>query len=445
MFDNILGQAASERLTADITGGAMAPSMLFSGPPASGKGTAALELGRVISCEQGEGRWNCPCPACARHRLLLHPDLMALGSRPFAAEIAAALHACYREPEAPHTRTLFIRAARKLLLRFSPVLLEDDPKLAKLIPLITALNEDLEELDFEGEELDQAKFKKRGDAVLKSAFKLEAGGMGDTIPVGHVRRAAYWSRLAPAGRRKLLLIENADRMQESGRNALLKILEEPPERAVIVLTTAHSGAMLPTILSRLRPYRFYPRGEDAENEVIRRVFRDSGAGEPAPGMAGTGNRITAYLDSFLPVPDERISALAAFFAASLAYQAALALRNRGPLPEALVALGKRAAPLAEAAGLEKSGDGGLAAAQVVAGAERFDAPGLFSRFLAALLSLVSESIGGELAAGPGGIALADTCRRLSAEAASAVNVYNQSPALVLERYSAEFRRIAAAL
>jgi hypothetical protein len=83
------------------------------------------------------------------------------------------------------------------------------------------------------------------------------------------------------------------------------------------------------------------------------------------------------------------------------------------------------------------------AAQVLAGAERFEAPGLFLRFLGALLSLVSESL--RLEPAPQGIALASAFRRLSAEAASAVGVYNQSPALALERYSAEFRRIAAAL
>lgn len=458
MFDNVLGQDAARRLAADIAGGAMAPSMLFAGPPASGKGTAALELGRVLSCEQGDAAWNCGCGACERHRLLFHPDLCVLGSRQFASEIAAAAQTFFRESASPQARLLFIRAARKLLLRFNPLLWEDDPKSGKLAPLVSALDEDLDVLiawyhgdrGADGPE-NEKELKKLGESILKDAFKLEAEGTGGLIPVAHIRHASYWSRLAPVGKRKLLLIENADHMQEGGRNALLKILEEPPDRAAIVLTTAHSGALLPTILSRLRPYRFCLREEAVEREVIRRVFRDPGAeGEGAPPPR-EGSRLAAYLDSFLPVPDERLDVLAAFFAASLAYRAALVLRSRGKLPEALVVLGKRAAPIAEAGGMERSGDPGETVARLLAGAEKFEAPGSFTRFLGALLNLVSASLresadtAANTALPQGGIFLAESFRRLTSETAAAVGTYNQNPALALERYYAQFLDLLAEL
>jgi DNA polymerase-3 subunit gamma/tau len=144
MFENIIAQGAADRIREDLGAGILAPSMLFYGPPASGKGTAALELGRVLSCESG-GAWNCPCPDCARHRQLLHPDLLLLGRRAFAAEIAASAAVVARDFR--HGRLLLLRAARKLLGRFSPVLWEGERDLGKINPLVQALEEDLEALE----------------------------------------------------------------------------------------------------------------------------------------------------------------------------------------------------------------------------------------------------------------------------------------------------------
>ena len=149
MFENLLGQAAANQLIGDMESGVLAPAMLFSGPPASGKGTAALELGRVISCEAVSGRaaWNCGCPACSRHRLLVHPDLLCFGFRPFSAEIAASAGAFLRETGSASSRVLFIRSIRKLLARFNPVLWEDEPKGKKFAQLVDSLEEDLDDLD----------------------------------------------------------------------------------------------------------------------------------------------------------------------------------------------------------------------------------------------------------------------------------------------------------
>ncbi|GHV81457.1 hypothetical protein AGMMS49991_00150 [Spirochaetia bacterium] len=447
MFENVLGQGAVTQLAGDIRTDHLAPSMLFRGPMAAGKGTAALELARILSCEQ-EAAWNCQCSACTRHRLLYHPDLLVLGSRPFSPEIAAASAVYGKDPSVSAARFLFIRSVRKLLLRFSPTLWEDDPKIGKLSPLIEAMEADLDELiargESDGEAPDTVWAEKLGASILKNAFKLEAEGVADLIPVAHIRRAAWWSRMAPQGKKKLILIENADRMQDAARNALLKILEEPPERVVIVLSSAHSGALLPTILSRLRPYRFYGRDEATEQELIRKVFR-AGPGTIA-GNGRTGSLITAYLDSFLPVSAEQIYPLAAFFAASLAYQGALVLRNTGglpasALPEELVALGKYTTPIAEGAGLGRPAkDAGSCLQTILAGTGKFEAPGLFSQFLTLLLTIAGESLRTGEPAGAGAAAFSVIWRDLAAEAAAAVGTYNQNAALVLDRMGTEFKR-----
>ncbi|MDR1618261.1 MAG: DNA polymerase III, partial [Treponema sp.] len=265
MFENILDQAAAAQIRQDAEAGFLAPSMLFWGPPAAGKGSAALELARFLSCEQlppGRGRWNCPCAACALHRSLAHPDLLVFGPRSFSAEIAAARDCLLRETDSTAASLLFFRALRKLGSRFSPVLWEDDSKLGKFAPLISSIEEDVEELERLLKDRKEAggaagNFERNLDRLsaraVQNAVKLEAEGMGESIPISRIRRAAAWSHLAPVGRGKFILIENADRMQEGARNSLLKILEEPSPGLTIVLTTARREAILPTLLSRLRP------------------------------------------------------------------------------------------------------------------------------------------------------------------------------------------------
>lgn len=49
---------------------------------------------------------------------------------------------------------------------------------------------------------------------------------------------------------KVLIVWNAELVNEKGANAFLKILEEPPERTLILMTTSQPSRLLPTIISR---------------------------------------------------------------------------------------------------------------------------------------------------------------------------------------------------
>jgi DNA polymerase-3 subunit gamma/tau len=353
-----------------------------------------------------------------------------MGQRSFAGEIAAAAAVLLREPR--HGRLLLLRSARKLLGRFSPVLWEDDTRLGKLNPLVQALDDDLESLealDLGGADSNAA-VEKIGASIMKSALKLEAEGIGEHVPVAQVRRASYWGRLAPAGRQKLLLIENADRMREDALNSLLKILEEPPARLNIVLCAGRRDAILPTLLSRLRPYRFMQRDAQAEGEVIRRVFRHP----QAANVEGPSGGLGAYLDSFLPVSRDTLYPLAAFFVSSAALCTLEKFRRRGiaALPGELVSLGKYGAPLAASAGLGSPlGDTGSIIAKVLEGTENFQIRSLFSRFLGAALDIVSESL--RTGTSSGRIAYNELWKRYVGEANAAVGTWNQSPALALDR------------
>jgi DNA polymerase-3 subunit gamma/tau len=346
--------------------------------------------------------------------------MLLMGPRAFAAEIAASSAALLREGR--HGRLLLLRAARKLLGRFSPVLWEGERELGKLNPLIQALEEDLDELEgLEEPEKITSAGEKLGASIVKNALKLEAEGIAEHIPVAQIRKASFWGRLAPLGRRKLLVIENADRMKEEALNSLLKILEEPPERLSIVLCSARREAVLPTLLSRLRPYRFMARDRAAAEELIRRVYRE------AEGRGEAG--LEAYLDSFLPVSQDTIHSLAAFFVSSVALAALDSFHRRGlaNLPEELTALGR----IPGSAGPGRpAGDNKTIIDTVLAASGDFQVRSLFPRFLAAVLDLVSRSLP---AGGRRRIAYAGLWKNYAAEAAAAVGTWNQNPSLALDR------------
>ncbi len=60
------------------------------------------------------------------------------------------------------------------------------------------------------------------------------------------------------GKRRIFIVDPADRMNREAANALLKTLEEPPPSAILILITAHPQALLPTLRSRCRDVRFAP-------------------------------------------------------------------------------------------------------------------------------------------------------------------------------------------
>jgi DNA polymerase-3 subunit gamma/tau len=421
MFENIIEQGAVLQLCDDITGGKAAPSALFFGPPETGKGSAALELARVLSCEN-DAVWKCACASCEKHRYLQNEDLLLMGKRSFLAEIYAGKETFLRNPSSLGAKMLFFRSIRKLQARFSPVLTEDDPKIGKLTSNLQSLDEGLNELL-----ADNANIEKLCASLVKDAVILNDEGIGSLIPVSHVRHASYWCRLAPAGKRKTLVIENADNMRDEARNSLLKLLEEPPANVSIVLTAQRKEALISTILSRVRPYRFLKRSEEGEKEVLRRVFQNTSDEK----LRETGGSfISAYLDSFLAQSGEKLYPLAAWFLVSLARISAMSVKRKGGnIPRFILSLGERFAPTAETAGLiriEKSRD--LVKTLLVKSGNFEDDS--FSRFLKLCLDLTADTV--REINDPHCIVYSSIFKKYIGEAVTAVDVLNQSCALALE-------------
>lgn len=80
--------------------------------------------------------------------------------------------------------------------------------------------------------------------------------MRDQIVVDDIRALAGFFQLSAAdGGRRVVIIDAADDMNLSAANALLKMLEEPPENATLLLISHHPSGLLPTIRSRCRTLR----------------------------------------------------------------------------------------------------------------------------------------------------------------------------------------------
>jgi DNA polymerase III subunit delta' len=82
------------------------------------------------------------------------------------------------------------------------------------------------------------------------------------IVVEDTRAIAGALRLTPAeGSWRVVIVDGADLVNRNAANALLKILEEPPQRAVLLLVSDNPGRLLPTIRSRCRILALKPLGE----------------------------------------------------------------------------------------------------------------------------------------------------------------------------------------
>lgn len=121
--------------------------------------------------------------------------------------------------------------------------------------------------------------------------KMESGSHGDwhfvttekkQLQVALIREAMRTLDLRPMeGGVKMLVIEDADRMNIPAQNALLKTLEEPPGATHIILTTARLRAILPTVVSRCQRVHFAPL---PVAEITRVVMAQKALPEPQAKM-----------------------------------------------------------------------------------------------------------------------------------------------------------------
>jgi DNA polymerase-3 subunit delta' len=92
--------------------------------------------------------------------------------------------------------------------------------------------------------------------VHPDVLLIEPGDSG-SIKIDPIRDAVDRSSYRPfEGRRRVVIVDEADALVPQAQNALLKTLEEPPSASVFILVTSRPDALLPTVLSRCPRLRF---------------------------------------------------------------------------------------------------------------------------------------------------------------------------------------------
>jgi DNA polymerase III subunit delta' len=99
---------------------------------------------------------------------------------------------------------------------------------------------------------------------------LKPEGRGGQLRAEGVREAIADVPFRPfEGRRRVIILAEAERMNPTTANTLLKTLEEPPEWATLILVTANEAALLPTVLSRCQIFRFSPLAPEELEALLR--------------------------------------------------------------------------------------------------------------------------------------------------------------------------------
>ena len=198
------------------------------------------------------------------------------------AEAERALLAAYRGARFPHAwliggpagigkATLAYRMARF-------VLAHPDPG-APPVQTVKSLN-----VDADHPVARRIAAQAQGDLlVLERTINEKTGKLRQDIQVDDVRRTVtFFGSTAGEGGWRIAIVDAVDELNESGANALLKILEEPPRRALLLLVSRSAARVLPTMRSRCRVLALRPL---AAEDVARAVAAALGRNADAPDIA----------------------------------------------------------------------------------------------------------------------------------------------------------------
>ena len=152
-----------------------------------------------------------------------------------------------------------------------------------------------------------------GLKAITRSVNEKTNRLRNEIVVDDIRALANFFQLSAAeGGRRVVIIDCADELNTSAANALLKMLEEPPDRATLLLISHQPSRLLPTIRSRCRTLRLGTLGPDQMAEALAQAEVDPGAdaaalSELAAGSVGSAIRL-AQLDG-LKIYGELVSVL----------------------------------------------------------------------------------------------------------------------------------------
>jgi DNA polymerase III subunit delta' len=113
--------------------------------------------------------------------------------------------------------------------------------------------------------------------TVERAFDARRKRLRSEIVVDDIREIGAFLHLTAAeGGWRVVIVDGADAMNRNAGNALLKILEEPPRRTLLLLVAHSPGRLLPTIRSRCRQMNLAPLSNENVRMLLDRYFPDLG-------------------------------------------------------------------------------------------------------------------------------------------------------------------------
>jgi DNA polymerase-3 subunit delta' len=215
------------------------------------------------------------------------------------ASAEAALLAAYRGGRIPHAflivgpkgigkATLAYRLARFVLAHPNPA----SPDVAAATSLA---------VDPEHPVARRVAAQAQGDLLILERTLNDKGTLRQQIAVDDIRRTvSFFGSTAGEGGWRVAIVDSVDELNRSGANALLKVLEEPPERALLLLVSHSAARVAATLRSRCRIVTLRPLAAD---DVAAAVATATGAQATdaevvaaAAASEGSVARALAFLD-----------------------------------------------------------------------------------------------------------------------------------------------------
>ncbi len=127
--------------------------------------------------------------------------------------------------------------------------------------------------------------------ALRRPYDDKAKRLKAQITVDEVRRLKGFFALSSAdGGRRVVIVDTADDMNVSAANAILKLLEEPPDRTTLLLVSHQPSRLLPTIRSRCRELRLAPLNAADMAQALAATEIEQDVSNPAALAALSGGR-----------------------------------------------------------------------------------------------------------------------------------------------------------
>lgn len=104
---------------------------------------------------------------------------------------------------------------------------------------------------------------------IERIFDTDKGKQDSALKVETVRKIEPFLHMKSSdGGWRVVIVEDADTMNRNAQNAILKILEEPPPKVLLILIAHRPGALIPTIRSRARMMPFSPLEDTVMRELL---------------------------------------------------------------------------------------------------------------------------------------------------------------------------------